>query len=271
MAETLARPRASSSTIRSRTPTRSPSGDVEWLFVPLEAAAKMRASFILLGPAAGPLRAGHHQQPRRRPDRPAAGRPARRCDAGAGRRDRLPERLLLRDRARAGCAAAEVRFPFVSVMGTENAMLAATLAEGHTVIRPAAQEPEVDDLIAFLRKMGADGRADRARTRSRSRAASACAARSTGSSRTGSRPARSSSRRPSRAARSRSRARRATHLGAFLERPRAGRASASPAARDTIEVDGDGPARRRLPGDATSRPPRIRVWPRTSSRRRACC
>ena len=50
----------------------------------------------------------------------------------------------------------EVRFPFVSVMGTENAMLAATLAEGHTTIRPAAQEPEVDDLIAFLQAMGAD-------------------------------------------------------------------------------------------------------------------
>ena len=40
-------------------------------------------------------------------------------------------------------------------MGTENAMLAATLAEGTTVIRPAAQEPEVDDLIAFLQTMGA--------------------------------------------------------------------------------------------------------------------
>jgi UDP-N-acetylglucosamine 1-carboxyvinyltransferase len=51
---------------------------------------------------------------------------------------------------------AEVRFPFVSVMGTENAMLAATLADGHTVIRPAAQEPEVDDLVSFLQKMGAD-------------------------------------------------------------------------------------------------------------------
>jgi UDP-N-acetylglucosamine 1-carboxyvinyltransferase len=50
----------------------------------------------------------------------------------------------------------EVRFPFVSVMGTENAMLAATLADGHTVIRPAAQEPEVDDLIRFLQKMGAE-------------------------------------------------------------------------------------------------------------------
>jgi UDP-N-acetylglucosamine 1-carboxyvinyltransferase len=49
----------------------------------------------------------------------------------------------------------EIRFPFVSVMGTENAMLAATLAEGTTVIRPAAQEPEVDDLIAFLQSMGA--------------------------------------------------------------------------------------------------------------------
>jgi len=40
-------------------------------------------------------------------------------------------------------------------MGTENAMLAATLAEGTTVIRPAAQQPEVDDLIAFLQSMGA--------------------------------------------------------------------------------------------------------------------
>ena len=35
-------------------------------------------------------------------------------------------------------------------------MLAATLAEGTTVIRPAAREPEVDDLIAFLQKMGAE-------------------------------------------------------------------------------------------------------------------
>jgi UDP-N-acetylglucosamine 1-carboxyvinyltransferase len=52
----------------------------------------------------------------------------------------------------------QIQFPFVSVMGTENAMLAATLADGHTVIRPAAQEPEVDDLIAFLQKMGADVR-----------------------------------------------------------------------------------------------------------------
>src|SRR5664279_2860649 len=49
----------------------------------------------------------------------------------------------------------EVTFPFVSVMGTENALLAATLADGTTRIHPAAREPEVDDLIAFLCEMGA--------------------------------------------------------------------------------------------------------------------
>jgi UDP-N-acetylglucosamine 1-carboxyvinyltransferase len=51
---------------------------------------------------------------------------------------------------------AEIDFPLVTVMGTENAILAATLAEGRTVIKPAAQEPEVDDLILMLQKMGAE-------------------------------------------------------------------------------------------------------------------
>lgn len=42
-----------------------------------------------------------------------------------------------------------------TVMGTENALLAASLAEGETEIRGAALEPEVDDLIILLTKMGA--------------------------------------------------------------------------------------------------------------------
>jgi UDP-N-acetylglucosamine 1-carboxyvinyltransferase len=50
----------------------------------------------------------------------------------------------------------DVVFPHVTVMGTENAILAATLADGHTTIRPAAQEPEIDDLIHLLQAMGAD-------------------------------------------------------------------------------------------------------------------
>lgn len=43
-----------------------------------------------------------------------------------------------------------------TVMGTENALLAAVLAEGETEIAGAAQEPEVDDLIALLNEMGGE-------------------------------------------------------------------------------------------------------------------
>jgi UDP-N-acetylglucosamine 1-carboxyvinyltransferase len=42
-----------------------------------------------------------------------------------------------------------------TVLGTDNVMMAAVLAEGTTVIEGAAQEPEVVDLAHFLNKMGA--------------------------------------------------------------------------------------------------------------------
>src|SRR5213076_209763 len=42
-----------------------------------------------------------------------------------------------------------------TVLGTDNVMMAAILAEGVTVIEGAAQEPEVVDLANFLNKMGA--------------------------------------------------------------------------------------------------------------------
>ena len=130
------------------------SGDVEWLFVPLEAAARMRASFMLLGPLL--TRFG-----RVIISNPGGDRIGRRpVDLHVEAMRSLGASIEYRNgyyfatspgRLRGG----EIRFPFVSVMGTENAMLAATLAEGTTVIRPAAQEPEVDDLIAFLQAMGA--------------------------------------------------------------------------------------------------------------------
>ena len=50
---------------------------------------------------------------------------------------------------------ATVVFPTVTVTGTENAMLAATLAEGTTRLSNAAREPEVADLAHLLRAMGA--------------------------------------------------------------------------------------------------------------------
>lgn len=50
---------------------------------------------------------------------------------------------------------ADIHLPFPSVGATENAMLAAVLAEGETRIYGAAQEPEIEDLAAFLNAMGA--------------------------------------------------------------------------------------------------------------------
>ncbi len=48
-----------------------------------------------------------------------------------------------------------VDFEKVTVTGTENVMMAASLAEGKTTIKNAAQEPEIDDLAELLNKMGA--------------------------------------------------------------------------------------------------------------------
>ncbi len=50
---------------------------------------------------------------------------------------------------------AHIRFDIPTVTGTENLMMAATLALGDTVIENAACEPEVVDLADFLKKMGA--------------------------------------------------------------------------------------------------------------------
>jgi UDP-N-acetylglucosamine 1-carboxyvinyltransferase len=50
---------------------------------------------------------------------------------------------------------AEIHFDTVTVTGTENVMMAACLAEGETVLRNAAREPEVTDLAELLVTMGA--------------------------------------------------------------------------------------------------------------------
>ncbi|MBK8810256.1 MAG: UDP-N-acetylglucosamine 1-carboxyvinyltransferase [Acidobacteria bacterium] len=50
---------------------------------------------------------------------------------------------------------AAVDFEKVTVTGTENVMMAASLARGKTVIKNAACEPEIDDLAELLNKMGA--------------------------------------------------------------------------------------------------------------------
>ncbi len=46
-------------------------------------------------------------------------------------------------------------FPMVSVTGTENLMMAAVLAQGKTILKNAACEPEIENLAAFLNSLGA--------------------------------------------------------------------------------------------------------------------
>src|SRR5437868_6904524 len=59
-------------------------------------------------------------------------------------------------RAPKGLRGAEIVFPSVSVGATENLLMAASLAEGETVLINAAREPEITDLAQCLVAMGAD-------------------------------------------------------------------------------------------------------------------
>ena len=59
-------------------------------------------------------------------------------------------------KATRGLKGAVIEFPFVSVGATENAILAASLAKGSTVLKNAAREPEIVDLVRCLIAMGAE-------------------------------------------------------------------------------------------------------------------
>src|SRR3982751_80737 len=57
--------------------------------------------------------------------------------------------------AKGRLVGAEMEFEKVTVTGTENVMMAASLAQGKTIVRNAAMEPEIEDLAELLNKMGA--------------------------------------------------------------------------------------------------------------------
>ena len=58
-------------------------------------------------------------------------------------------------RAKNGLRGGEIMFPKVTVGGTHTALMAASLANGNTVIENAAREPEIVDVADCLNKMGA--------------------------------------------------------------------------------------------------------------------
>lgn len=116
---------------------------------------KMRASILVLGPMLA--REGHAIVSL--PGGCAIG--ARPVDLHLKALEAMGAELDLRDgyvhaKAPGGrLRGAVVEFPFVSVGATENALMAATLAKGTTVLKTAAREPEIVDLAQCLRKMGA--------------------------------------------------------------------------------------------------------------------
>ena len=121
---------------------------------PYDLVRQMRASFNVLGP----LLARTGQAKVSLPGGCTIG--ARPVDLHLQALEALGGRIDLHEgyvyaQAPRGLKGGEIDFPFISVGATEHAILAAVLADGETVIRNAAHEPEMLDLAECLNKMGA--------------------------------------------------------------------------------------------------------------------
>lgn len=115
---------------------------------------KMRASILVLGP----MLARFGEAVVSLPGGCAIG--ARPVDLHLRALEAMGAELDLRDGyvhalAKGGLKGGTFEFPLVSVGATENAVMAATLAKGTTILKNAAREPEIVDLVHCLRKMGA--------------------------------------------------------------------------------------------------------------------
>lgn len=134
---------------------RLTSGDIPDTTAPYNLVRKMRASVLVLGPLLA--RAGHARVSL--PGGCAIG--TRPVDLHLKALEQLGAEIQLVDgyidaRAPGGLSGGRIVFPMVTVGGTENALMAAVLARGETVISNAAREPEVADLAKCLNAMGAE-------------------------------------------------------------------------------------------------------------------
>jgi UDP-N-acetylglucosamine 1-carboxyvinyltransferase len=121
---------------------------------PYDLVRKMRASVLVLGPLVA--RCGRARVSL--PGGCAIG--TRPVDLHIRGLQRLGAEVELREgyidaRAPKGLHGAEIAFPAVSVGATENLLMAATLAEGESLLINAAREPEITDLANCLVAMGA--------------------------------------------------------------------------------------------------------------------
>ena len=121
---------------------------------PYDIVRKMRASFLVLGPLLARVGEARVSLPG------GCGIGARPIDLHLKGLEQLGARIELEGgyidaRVDGRLKGAKIVFPFVSVGATENLLMAATLAEGRTVLANAAREPEIGDLAAGLVAMGA--------------------------------------------------------------------------------------------------------------------
>lgn len=121
---------------------------------PYELVSQMRASFWVLGPLVGRM----HEAIVSLPGGCAIG--ARPVDLHLQALKALGASIELEKgyviaKAKGGLKGTRIRFPFVSVGATHQALMASVLAKGETIIENAACEPEVSDVAHCLVKMGA--------------------------------------------------------------------------------------------------------------------
>lgn len=129
--------------------------DIQNFTAPYELVRTMRASVLVLGP----LLARFGQAKVSLPGGCAIG--TRPIDLHLKALEQMGAMIELSDgyihaHVKGRLKGADIAFDKVTVTGTENLLMAATLAEGKTILRNAAREPEVSDLAHCLQKMGAE-------------------------------------------------------------------------------------------------------------------
>jgi UDP-N-acetylglucosamine 1-carboxyvinyltransferase len=128
-------------------------GPVNNPVAPYELVKTMRASILVLGPLLARFGVGVVSLPggcaigSRPVDQHLKGLRAMGAEIAVERGNIIARTSRLR--------GARITTDMVTVTGTENLMMAATLAEGETVLENAAQEPEIPDLAELLISMGA--------------------------------------------------------------------------------------------------------------------
>jgi UDP-N-acetylglucosamine 1-carboxyvinyltransferase len=130
-------------------------GTITQLVAPYELVKTMRASILVLGPMLAHFGEAEVSLPggcaigSRPVDMHIQGLQAMGADV-------VVEAGYIRAKSDGRLKGARIFFDIVTVTGTENILMAATLAEGQSIIENAAREPEIVDLAECLIAMGAD-------------------------------------------------------------------------------------------------------------------